>query len=310
MKVKDFKLKSMLEITKAINADATTDELLRLFKLAAVEELGIDKLVLFSFDQSWKCILKIGVEEEVFDQLPRIASVFGLIGELSREEGLRSKASDGYIISEEKLLSRKQGLSKALEKLQTIDQAKIQSGVAGRFTNDHFEETKILWGQFYFLKGKKPDLDFSGAVDYLKRVIEDPEFKLQMEGVGADALVAIESHITLARDQDAMLRDAEHRISLGDFDLARSVEQIPKAERYANPLFAGNHSRLVQLDAYKECFFNQIAFSEIHKRDLYKLLQRTNRAWEKLKIGKIPKAVAFEISPKPTYIANMLFLFS
>ena len=228
------------------------------------------------------------VEKEVFDQLQHIASVFGLIVELSREEGLLSKASDGYIISEEKLLSRKQGLTKALERLQTIDQLKIQSEVAGRFTKNHFEESKMLWGQFYFLKGKRPNLDFSEAVSYLKRLIDEPQLKEQMEGGGADALATIESHITCARDQDAMLRDAAHRISWGDFELARSAEKIPKAERYANPLFAENHSRLVQLDAYYDCFFNQIAFSETHKSDLYELLERNNRVWEKFKIGQWP----------------------
>lgn len=67
MKVKDFKLKSMLEITKAINEDAPTEKLLSLFRMAAVEELGIEKLLLFSFDQSWKCVLKVGVEDEVYD---------------------------------------------------------------------------------------------------------------------------------------------------------------------------------------------------------------------------------------------------
>lgn len=96
MKVKDFKLKSMLEITKAINADATTDELLRLFKLAAVEELGIDKLVLFSFDQSWKCILKIGVEEEVFDVKDQ--SFFDATDSISLSTGTGTQESFDIVI--------------------------------------------------------------------------------------------------------------------------------------------------------------------------------------------------------------------
>ncbi|MDB4762185.1 hypothetical protein OAG38_00460 [Akkermansiaceae bacterium] len=219
------------------------------------------------------------VAKEVFDQLQHIASVFGLIAELSREEGLLSKASDGYIISEEKLLSRKQGLTKALERLQTIDQAKIQSGVSGRFTKNHFEESKTLWGQFYFLKGKRLNLDFSGAVSYLKRLIGEPQLKEQMEGGGADALATIESHITCARDQAAMLRDAAHRISLGDFELARSVEQIPKAERYANPLFAENHDRLVELDKHTDCFLPSIDFSAA---DLDSLSRKFQKAWDVL----------------------------
>ena len=217
------------------------------------------------------------VEEEVFDQLQNIWSAFVPVEEISN-----ASDSHGYIISEAKLLNLKKRLTKALERL---GQVKIRSGVAGRFTNDHFEETKILWGQFYFLKGKKPDLDFSGAVDYLKRVIEDPEFKLQMEGVGADALVAIESHITLARDQDAMLRDAEHRISLGDFDLARSAEKIPNSQRYTNPLFSKNQKRLVVLDRYKDCFVPTIDLAVV---DLDSASERIKRAWDELGVTNWP----------------------
>ncbi|MDA7909976.1 hypothetical protein N9B18_02975, partial [Akkermansiaceae bacterium] len=222
------------------------------------------------------------VEEEVFDQLQNIWSAFVPVEELSNERalkgegGLKALDSTGYLISEAKLLNLKKRLTKALERL---GQVKIRSGVAGGFTNDHFEETKILWGQFYFLKGKKPDLDFSGAVYYLKKVIEEPQFKVQMEGVGADALVAIESHITCAKDQGVMLEDAAHRISLGDFDLARSVEQIPKAERYANPLFAENHSRLAELDKYIDCFLPSIDFSAAYPPPFSKKIQQ---AWDVL----------------------------
>ncbi|MDB4675576.1 hypothetical protein OAE98_02180 [Akkermansiaceae bacterium] len=235
------------------------------------------------------------VRKEVFEQLKRIFSVFDLIEELSSGKGLLFDANeigfealDGYIISEKKLLSRKQGLTKALERLQTIDQLKIQSEVAGRFTKNHFEESKTLWGQFYFLKGKRPNLDFSGAISYLKRLIDEPQLKEQMEGRGADALATIESHITCARDQAAMLRDAAHRISWGDFELARSAEKIPEEERYVNPLFAENHSRLVQLDTYKDCFDNQIDFSKTHKADLDKFLKRINQAWLKFEIHQWP----------------------
>ncbi len=67
LKVKDFKLKSVLEIAKAINRNASVEELLSLFKTAAVEELGIEKLLLFSHQGLWKCILKLGVEDGVHD---------------------------------------------------------------------------------------------------------------------------------------------------------------------------------------------------------------------------------------------------
>lgn len=67
LKVKDFKLKSVLEIAKAINSNASVEELLELFQTAAVDELGIEKLLLFSQEDLWKCILKVGVEEGVHD---------------------------------------------------------------------------------------------------------------------------------------------------------------------------------------------------------------------------------------------------
>jgi hypothetical protein len=217
------------------------------------------------------------VEGEVFEQLQHIWSAFGPVEELRNERALKSVK--GYLISEEKLLSRKQGLTKALEKLQTIDQVKIQSGVAGRFTKDHFEESETLWGQFYFLKGKRPDHDFSGAVSYLKRLIDEPQLKEQMEGGGADALATIESHITCAKDQSANLRDAAHGISLGDFEVARSADKIPKAQRYVDPLFAGNHNRLVQLDSYKDCFYNHIDFSKTYEADLDSFSETIKEAW-------------------------------
>jgi hypothetical protein len=223
------------------------------------------------------------VEEEVFDQLQHIWSAFVPIEEVSNERALKVEGSlKGYLISEEKLLNLKERLTKALERL---DQVKIQSGVAGRFTNDHFEETKTLWGQFYFLKGKRPDHDFSGAVDYLKRVIEEPQFKVQTEGVGADALATIENHITCARGQGAMLRDAAHRISLGDFELARSADKIPIAQRYVNPLFAGNHNRLVELDKHTDCFLLSVDFSAA---DLDSFLRKIQKAWDVLGVESWP----------------------
>ncbi|MDB4809285.1 hypothetical protein OAH21_01085 [bacterium] len=223
------------------------------------------------------------VEKEVFDQLQQIWSAFGPIEKLSNERalkgegGLKALDSTGYLLSEAKLLNLKKRLTKALERL---DQVEIQSGVAGRFTKNHFEESKTLWGQFYFLKGKRPDYDFSGSVHYLKRLIDEPQFKEEMEGIGVEAIATIESHITCARDQGALLRDAVNRISLGDFDLARSVEQTPKAERYANALFAENHDRLVELDKHRYCFLSKYDFSNLSAADLSSLSRKIQEAWD------------------------------
>ena len=227
------------------------------------------------------------VEKEVFDQLQEIWSVFGSIEELSNERALKIEGGNykGYLISEEKLLSRKQGLTKALERLQTLNQLKTQSAVAGRFTKNHFEESETLWGQFYFLKSKRPDYDFSGTVHYLKRLIDEPQLKEQMEGGGADALATIENHITCARDQGAMLGDATHRIWLGDFELARSADKMPKAQRYVNFLFAENHDRLVELDKHTDCFLPSIDFSAA---DLPSLSSKIQKAWDVLGVESWP----------------------
>jgi sigma-B regulation protein RsbU (phosphoserine phosphatase) len=57
----------MLEITRAINANVPTDELLHLYKSTLRDRLGIEKLILFTKDDSWKCLLQFGVDGEVVD---------------------------------------------------------------------------------------------------------------------------------------------------------------------------------------------------------------------------------------------------
>src|SRR5438105_2477909 len=64
---KDIKLNSLLEITKAINHNFSTEQLLQIFKNVLETQLNIGKLVLFSNDNGWKCILKYGVGEEYND---------------------------------------------------------------------------------------------------------------------------------------------------------------------------------------------------------------------------------------------------
>ena len=67
-KVKDVKLKSLLEVTKAINNNFSTDQLLQIFQEVLEKELNIGKLVLFSNENdNWKCLLKYGVGQEYND---------------------------------------------------------------------------------------------------------------------------------------------------------------------------------------------------------------------------------------------------
>jgi sigma-B regulation protein RsbU (phosphoserine phosphatase) len=65
-RIKDIKLNSLLEITKAINNNFSTEQLLQIFEDVLENQLSIGKLVLFSNENEngWKCILKYGVGSE------------------------------------------------------------------------------------------------------------------------------------------------------------------------------------------------------------------------------------------------------
>lgn len=63
-RIKDLKLHSLLEITKAINNNCSTTELLELFKHILQDQLSIGKLALFSNEGDWKCVLRYGLKDE------------------------------------------------------------------------------------------------------------------------------------------------------------------------------------------------------------------------------------------------------
>jgi len=62
--VKDVKLNSLLEMTKAINNNLTTSQLLDIYQEILENRLKVGKLVLFSFANEWTCILKYGVDKD------------------------------------------------------------------------------------------------------------------------------------------------------------------------------------------------------------------------------------------------------
>jgi phosphoserine phosphatase RsbU/P len=62
--IQDLKLNALLEVTKAINRNAATAQLLDLYQDILENRLGVGKLVLFSFDREWTCILKYGINDE------------------------------------------------------------------------------------------------------------------------------------------------------------------------------------------------------------------------------------------------------
>ena len=61
LELNEFKLNSLLEITKAINNNLSIDNILKIFEYILREQLGISKLILYAFDsKEWNCILHFG----------------------------------------------------------------------------------------------------------------------------------------------------------------------------------------------------------------------------------------------------------
>ncbi len=65
IQLKDFKLNSLLEITKAINLNKDVSELTRLFSFIVKEQLGYDKFILFNKQDEWNCLLRVGLKGKV-----------------------------------------------------------------------------------------------------------------------------------------------------------------------------------------------------------------------------------------------------
>lgn len=61
-KLLELKLGSLLEITKAINFNVKTPELLKIYESVLRQQLNVGKLVLYANDGGWKCMLKFGME--------------------------------------------------------------------------------------------------------------------------------------------------------------------------------------------------------------------------------------------------------
>lgn len=90
--IQDLKLNALLEVTKAINNNHSTSDLLELYQDILENRLGVGKLVLFHFEKNWTCILKYGIgenfsnvvfEEELLD-IHEIETITYSKGQLSK----------------------------------------------------------------------------------------------------------------------------------------------------------------------------------------------------------------------------------
>ncbi|MBX2980001.1 MAG: PP2C family protein-serine/threonine phosphatase [Flavobacteriales bacterium] len=62
LELKEFQLRALLDVTKAINSNMERSELLVLYEKIVREELGITRLILFDRDEGWKHILAFGTD--------------------------------------------------------------------------------------------------------------------------------------------------------------------------------------------------------------------------------------------------------
>jgi len=63
VKQRDFKLNALLEITSAINANLSVGSLIEQYERVLKEHLSIEKIILFTKEENWKCILRFGVQQ-------------------------------------------------------------------------------------------------------------------------------------------------------------------------------------------------------------------------------------------------------
>lgn len=67
VKANEFKLNSLLEITKSINFNKPVSEILAIYNYILREQLGIRKFVLYNHQDNWRIISKVGVKGKIKD---------------------------------------------------------------------------------------------------------------------------------------------------------------------------------------------------------------------------------------------------
>lgn len=65
IRLKDFKLNSLLEITNSINTNQSVDQIRQIFEFILKEQLGYQKFVLFNHQEHWEVLTKVGVKRNV-----------------------------------------------------------------------------------------------------------------------------------------------------------------------------------------------------------------------------------------------------
>jgi sigma-B regulation protein RsbU (phosphoserine phosphatase) len=67
LNVKDFRLNSLLEVTSAINSNASVEQLIRIYSFVLSEQLGFRRFILFNHEEGWDILLKVGLKGRLKD---------------------------------------------------------------------------------------------------------------------------------------------------------------------------------------------------------------------------------------------------
>ena len=63
LELNEFKLNSLLEVTKGINNNFSVKKLLKIYEYILREQLGISRLILYNFNnKNWNCLLRFGAK--------------------------------------------------------------------------------------------------------------------------------------------------------------------------------------------------------------------------------------------------------
>ena len=76
LKLSNFKLNSLLEITQAINENLSTDELLVKYEKILCQELNIGKLYILIQNGNWESVLLTGMQEDFIDNPAKIVEEY------------------------------------------------------------------------------------------------------------------------------------------------------------------------------------------------------------------------------------------
>ena len=69
LQLSKFKLNSLLEITRAINENLTTEELLKRYQKLLCEDLNIGKILIYKFSDHWETILSSGFNKNTYENI-------------------------------------------------------------------------------------------------------------------------------------------------------------------------------------------------------------------------------------------------